>query len=1480
MDFQEKLDRAKTGSHAAYESLCLGSLDKLYCAALIALKSAGEAKNAVVSAVTDGYSGISRIKDERHLRSWLAHELTKNIVDRLKQLRSGGVMNKATGAFEASEKLADVERLIFALSASFGYNARELSILTGMSADTVSGKLASAKARLGSSYSDMCRAAASVTAPAELKERYSSFDEALARLEQSEKAKSAPVQTVPEAPAQPVQVQPVPVEEAPAGDVPERTIEIDLLSPEEKSEIGEEVFSDPEEEAVFEAPEPEEITDEEGEIPGNMLNAAAFISVVSAERMKGSEFLRLIGNTRISNSAYREIEQNPHLTKKRLIELLEQSPLKENDYYKLFTALKDRRDVLSAKEENRIALEKAGLYDGSRRERNKRRRREKPQTELQMAIGISEKKPVQPLTFDDGKESQDDLDYQLQNHTGTFKAPGYYRDHLVNNTPDKTSLEAVVTDTEEEFTGNDPLSHTSLHDLFDEHNDEPIDPLAAIAAKETGDQVKPGRIDEQRDEWQNRHEEHLTDSEDEEHTGVTKEFEAIDEASLELDSIQEEDIPEDARSFAGAGFTVTYPAGDDEEDEGKLPDEAITEQEETAAVTSEEDDHSEPDIPEKAVTAPAAEKASAGFDPFAVYNIDEDRKDEMLIPADEEMSAGYDPFAGHGAAEEREAGSAAPIHDSNSVTQIISAYPDKPQDAGPDLSRGYRPDTGLIFDAASDSLGDEDESLEFSFDDTDVIDTVPISIGDLTDRDDRGEKENIPYHVRTYNEKSVGAPLERELGYRTDYAGNPIGYAAPAVKAAAPAAKKETAASKAPAVKPEPVETKAPAAMNKDTGTVGYRPAAMIPDPDDEADIGEEEKPAPDIRVPEDDIGTTGAAYDEDAYDEAPARERYKGNEYFIDDDEYYEGVNRGKIITCAVLAVLLAAGSAGMKLLPVSGEPGGNEPAAVQAVVTEDTQSSGETPPEAETEAAADEPAEEAPEASLVKLASYDDFTSDKYKGSLRDEEPFGSDGYLRASAEPLDTAVVRDISGAAVIPADGTVYIYSKTSGTLRAVTLSQEEETEEEIDTDTDDNVEEEPLPDKISVPEGAIHAFTSVDGDLYMISDKLIDDTHYNKFETQVTVYASDLSRKAEYTLGGDYAGAVLNDGKLTVAVSFRTDKAAPLMSDGLLAAKHPYYTENGELHEIPASDIYAIDGAKHNAVHILYTIGGNAAGVLGGYADGMNSPESITAVENGIRLIAVDDGVTYSVEITDKLVPESVEAYRGEAFGTVCIGSGGMIGMNSSGCMTAYKGGKLITVPNGVAQSAAWSESGIAYVVSETSDGQKMLYGFDMSGEQPEGASINASDIYTDKLIRAGKYLAGLKAEPSPDGERAGLRLSLYEYDGELKETAYSIIELDKDTPRENLRYLSSPAEQDIALLAVDESGTMFAVPTVYFDGYSEVERVIVLNYDGSMFTQTSEHIAYDEKSSVLCPVIYDGKVYVITDTKTEEITLPADNSEE
>lgn len=84
--------------------------------------------------------------------------------------------------------------------------------------------------------------------------------------------------------------------------------------------------------------------------------ASDFIKVVFHHKLTGKEFLGILGNSKISNKAYQEIETNPGLTVKRLIEILEESPLTSEDYQRLIIAT-ERAAELKRETQSRIGAE-------------------------------------------------------------------------------------------------------------------------------------------------------------------------------------------------------------------------------------------------------------------------------------------------------------------------------------------------------------------------------------------------------------------------------------------------------------------------------------------------------------------------------------------------------------------------------------------------------------------------------------------------------------------------------------------------------------------------------------------------------------------------------------------------------------------------------------------------------------------------------------------------------------------------------------------------------------------------------------------------------------------------------------------------------------------------------------------------------------------------------------------------------------------
>ena len=400
--FTEYLKKARDGDKNAYGMLCNDSADGLYAIAYLTLNTAEDAEEAVSSAFSDGFSAIHRIKDRGHLRAWLARELTKHIVSRLKQYRTDGEPTpENTDARRIFSQLSGLDRLVCALNLTYGYDSHEISIITGLTEEAVARKLESSEKKLGAQKAAVSRCIMGCKAPESLytKEKphlipFNPPPYVTQTIDVNEKTSDEPIsarkiefsdisvkpQTAAEqAPAEnreipakadisaenkaekiefsDISVKPqTTAEQAPAEnrEIPAKT-DIPAENKAEKIEFSD--ISVKPQTAAEQAPaENREIPAKTPDISAEKhaapreIDARMFIGIISAQHIKGGEFLQLMGNTRISNSAYREIEQNPNLTKERLIALLEESGLTTADYYKLLTAVKLRSERISREE--------------------------------------------------------------------------------------------------------------------------------------------------------------------------------------------------------------------------------------------------------------------------------------------------------------------------------------------------------------------------------------------------------------------------------------------------------------------------------------------------------------------------------------------------------------------------------------------------------------------------------------------------------------------------------------------------------------------------------------------------------------------------------------------------------------------------------------------------------------------------------------------------------------------------------------------------------------------------------------------------------------------------------------------------------------------------------------------------------------------------------------------------------------------------
>ncbi|MBP3923175.1 MAG: hypothetical protein J6D27_09420 [Ruminiclostridium sp.] len=97
------------------------------------------------------------------------------------------------------------------------------------------------------------------------------------------------------------------------------------------------------------------------------ITAGKFLKKLREMKISGSEFLELLGNSRIGNIAYRRIEENPHLRFDELLQILDSSELTHEDYSAMLNVAMTRRkqseDRKKREEETlrRVSLEEKGV---------------------------------------------------------------------------------------------------------------------------------------------------------------------------------------------------------------------------------------------------------------------------------------------------------------------------------------------------------------------------------------------------------------------------------------------------------------------------------------------------------------------------------------------------------------------------------------------------------------------------------------------------------------------------------------------------------------------------------------------------------------------------------------------------------------------------------------------------------------------------------------------------------------------------------------------------------------------------------------------------------------------------------------------------------------------------------------------------------------------------------------------------------------
>ena len=553
-------------------------------------------------------------------------------------------------------------------------------------------------------------------------------------------------------------------------------------------------------------------------------------------------------------------------------------------------------------------------------------------------------------------------------------------------------------------------------------------------------------------------------------------------------------------------------------------------------------------------------------------------------------------------------------------------------------------------------------------------------------------------------------------------------------------------------------------------------------------------------------------------------REKYKSNEFFYDDNAYEPGVNNGKIIFCAVCAVLLIAGSFGIRYA----QTGSFVPTEKPAVSTDSPENSAEIDPSA--------------------IVTDDDVKAAVNKLTLREQKNNLDEYYSgRAYENPLKNDVVE---------IGDVMYLYSQN--TLRAVELNEENPAligEAELSEN------------------GDFIGFTANEKYVYALFETAQSETE--RKGVSVAIYDEKLNLLNTYKQDGSYDDILVGNETLTLFTLLNTFGEENAL---------PSYEFNGKSCILTREDIEIPENVAYNGFSVFGTISADevrAQAVLGGYDSyAVTSRDSFT-------LLIPDFNKTYALKyriIGLNAELQSQESFNGECFGKSCADSSGNIFVaydSAAGCTKIQKkiNGEYVSIGSlgaGERLSGVSFSGDLVYIVTTSADGAATLYCGDTSGSALAEITPDPDAVYTHRLSGYKNDLIGLLAIAGENGERTGLRLNVYGYDGKLEELYGTDITVDEKTAPEYARYLSGDAEKNSSFIAVGDG--YVAVSCVYFDGVSEIERFLCFKDTGEGFEAAADIMLFDIQSDYRCLSIRNGILYIVTDSTIVTVDIESGNA--
>lgn len=218
------------------------------------------------------------------------------------------------------------------------------------------------------------------------------------------------------------------------------------------------------------------------------ITAGKFLKKLREMKISGSEFLELLGNSRIGNIAYRRIEENPHLRFDEFLQILDSSELTHEDYSAMLNVAMAKRkqseDRKKREEETlrRVSLEEKGVA---------------------IPVKEEEKKPAPPVAEDAEEDMSSSPAEVLAEAPAEEKLEISVREEAIEETTESSSDDEDVT--KEEISDETPaeivadISESVISDTdYTESIEETVEECSSSGESGTSEGVSKEKTEDER----------------------------------------------------------------------------------------------------------------------------------------------------------------------------------------------------------------------------------------------------------------------------------------------------------------------------------------------------------------------------------------------------------------------------------------------------------------------------------------------------------------------------------------------------------------------------------------------------------------------------------------------------------------------------------------------------------------------------------------------------------------------------------------------------------------------------------------------------------------------------------------------------------------------------------------------------------------------------------------------------------------------